>query len=96
MSGHIDAVTDAVQEQIAQFHPTGRDHLDRFTTGLPSMIRGLGDALAKAADNMTDDHVHPAVLDMFRELGAVIRGSADTAEATVESHKREHQMWLND
>jgi hypothetical protein len=96
MSGHIDAVTDAIHEQIATFRPTGRDHLDNFTTGLPGMVRDLGNALTSAADNMTDDHVHPQVLAMFRELGAVIRGTADAADATVESHKREHQMWLND
>lgn len=96
MASGIEAAKESISEQIAGFQPQSRDDVHQFFTGLPDLIRTLGQALGSAADNMADEHIHASVLDSLHELAAAIGGMADTADDTVSSHLSNHSLWLDD
>ncbi len=96
MSSGIQAVTEAAQTHIAGFQPTSRGELHDFFTDLPEMFRTLGTSLSQAAEHLSGEHVHAAVIDMLRELGGVAGGVADQAEQTYAAHTQQHDLWLTD
>lgn len=96
MSNRIESVTEAVGTHIAGFRPGSRSDVEQFFGGLPGMLRELGRALDSAAGNMEDMHIHSAVIDMLRELGHVVSGTADSAEQTYAKHAAQHELWLTD
>jgi hypothetical protein len=96
MSSRIDAVTEAVRDHIASFDPQTRAELDGFFKGLPDMFSELGQALAHAGENLTNEHVHHDVVDALRELGGVVAGISQHAEDVYSSHAARHALWLED
>lgn len=92
----IEAVTEAIQENIAGFNPQTRDEFDQFLKGLPAIFTELGAAFAAVAEKVTDRHVHSTVIDALRELGAVAGSLADHADQVYQAHTSAHEMWLND
>lgn len=92
----LTAVTDAIKTHIGGFRPTSGIQLDQFFTDLPGAMRDLGAAFSDAAEGMTSEHIHPAVIDMLRELAQTMTGVADVADQTYQTHRSEHALWLND
>jgi hypothetical protein len=95
MSG-LQAVIEAIDQEIGGFTPEGRDQTHQFFTGLPEVYSALGSALHKAADNMDGEHIHDSVIESTHELGTTTSGIADTAEDTYSEHVKRHDIWLKD
>lgn len=92
----LEPVREAVDTNIAGFHPTSGKELDEFVADLPGIISHFGDALSQAAEGMTDEHIHPAFIDSLRELGSTFAGVADSARETYDTHAREQgDFWLD-
>jgi len=95
-TGNLEAVTEAVDQQIAGFHPENRNQVDAFFAGLADMHRNIGKALQRAADNCEDEHIHKAVIEALREHGQVESGVGDHAERSYQAHLAQHRVWLED
>jgi hypothetical protein len=96
MSGNVQAATEAVTEQIGGFLPQSKQDIMQFFDGLPEFFREVSAAFSSAAENMTDVHIHPNVIESMRELASVTGGVADHAEQVNETHLKEHDVWIDD
>jgi hypothetical protein len=97
VSQPVQAVSEAATQQIGGFHPQSKSDLEAFFRGLPDLFReGLGGSLHRAAENMSTEHVHPAVIEAIHELGQVAAGVADHAEQVFAAHSSRHEIWLNE
>lgn len=96
MANAVDAVTESVQQHIGGYQPSSGHDLHAFFQALPGLFSELGQSFGTAAEGMTSEHIHPAVIDMLRELAQVAGGVADTARQLYQTHTQQHDLWLKD
>jgi hypothetical protein len=93
MSG-IEAVEEAVQTHIGQFHPVSGRHLDDWARQMSELPGIIGKAIRQAAENMSDEHIHNAFLDSLLEYAAALSSTGDAAADAFAAHRSAHHMWL--
>lgn len=94
--GEGSNLREAITGDLAGWTPQGRNEVHGFCGSLPDMLRDLGGAMESVRQRMDDEHIHLNVREMLSELAGVINSSASTAEEVYASHRKEHELWLND
>ncbi|HVB44935.1 MAG TPA: hypothetical protein VNF47_19850 [Streptosporangiaceae bacterium] len=91
MSGHIEAVTEAVSEYVGAWVPESALDLDSFLAGLPGLFDALAAAVAGVAERLGSEFpVHPSVPEHLQEIAAVVAGMGEFAAEAHAIHRSVH------
>jgi len=91
MSGHIDAATEAVSENIGMWAPESALDLDSFLAGLPRLFEAVAAAVSGVAERLGAEFpVHPSVPEHLEEISATVAGMADFAAEAHAIHRVAH------
>jgi hypothetical protein len=96
MSNPVDVIKEAIQQHIGGYQAQSGHDLHAFFESLPGMFDEMGSSFTSAAEGMTDEHIHPGVIDMLRQLAQVAAGVSQTAQQVYQTHTQEHKLWLQD
>jgi len=95
MAGSVEAVIEAIHEQIAGFHPGSGEELDRFIADLTQIPRELASAIGTTAESWHDEHIHPSVIEATKEYAGALGSTADAGDEAFSEHRAQHGFWLN-
>jgi hypothetical protein len=95
VSSHIDAATEAVEENIGAWVPENAVDLDSFLLGLPRLFEAVASSVAGVAERLGADFpVDPSVPEHLQEIAATMAGMGEFAGEAHSIHRTAHAAEL--